>query len=97
MVSGATVTLELVFAEIHADRDGVTELVPRDDWRAYMKAMVPMVRSVARGPVVRVAGRVRTPTERKTGFEPLTLFIERKWLQRRDLDEATKRFLGHQR
>lgn len=60
--------IELVFAEIHADRDGVTELVPRDDWRAYMKAIVPTVRSVARRPDVSVAGGVRTPTERKTGL-----------------------------
>ncbi len=33
--------LELIFAEIRADRDGVSELIPREDWKRYVRNVVP--------------------------------------------------------
>ena len=41
-----------MFAEIRADGEGLTELVPHEDWKPYMRAVVP------------AHGRL---TERKTG------------------------------
>jgi hypothetical protein len=61
-----------VFAEIRADGEGLTELVPQKEWKPYMRAVVP-----ARGPL----------TERKTGVkhaEVITARLvqdERGWLR----------------
>ena len=55
--------IEDVFAEVRANEAGVTEFLPRDDWRPYIRAVVP--------PELRVS------TERKTGLEPATLTLAR--------------------
>jgi hypothetical protein len=61
---------ELVFAEIRADGEGLTELVPHEEWKPYMRAVVP-----ARGPL----------TERKTGLDvPVAhrqVTFRRGWLE----------------
>ena len=51
-----------MFAEIRADGEGLTELVPDEDWKPYMRAVVP-----AHCPL----------TERKTGLEPATPTLAR--------------------
>ena len=51
-----------MFAEIRADGEGLTELVPHEDWKPYMRAVVP------------AHGRL---TERKTGLEPATPTLAR--------------------
>lgn len=56
----------VVFAEIHASSDGIKRLLPREDWKPYMQA-------VLREP----AALSRWGTERKTGLEPATLTLAR--------------------
>lgn len=48
----------VVFAEIHASNEGIARLLPREDWKPYMQA-------VLRDP----ATLARWGTERKTGLE----------------------------
>ena len=55
--------VELVFAEIRADGEGIAELVPHEEWRPYMRAVVP--------------AHDRVVAERKTGLEPATLTLAR--------------------
>ena len=51
--------IDVVFAEIHARSDGIVKLLPRENWKPYMAA-------VLRTPVA----LARWGTERKTGLEP---------------------------
>jgi hypothetical protein len=55
--------IEDVFAEVHANAEGLTDFLPRDEWRPYMRAVVTPER--------------RVTTERKTGLEPATLTLAR--------------------
>jgi len=48
----------VVFAEIHASNEGIARLLPREDWKPYMQA-------VLRDP----ATLARWGTERKTGLK----------------------------
>ena len=51
----------LVFEQITADAEGLTGLQPREDWKPYMRAVVPATGG----------------SERKTGLEPATLTLAR--------------------
>ncbi len=65
-----------VFAEVYADKDGISKMLPREDWKPYMAA-------VLRTP----AALERWGTERKTGVkraEVITARLvqdERGWLR----------------
>ena len=46
-----------VFAEVYADKDGISKILPREDWKPYMAAVLRMPAALA-----------RWGTERKTGL-----------------------------
>ena len=68
--------IDVVFAEIHASSEGIAKILPREDWKPYMAA-------VLRTPVA----LARWGTERKTGVkraEVITARLvqdERGWLR----------------